>query len=265
MYTWTVAEAKIRIDQAANSIPVGVPSVSRDDILLGQVVSVRNGSTNGVRTRRWVLSPPADSAAVLSSTDGEAPTFTPDVFGTYLIKLSVNTGLDLGVNGDEVDEIAVIVRDPAGHRFPATSEAAQANYQTAPGVFNKEGWKPDLQRMLQSYDNRGQTPIELTVGAGDTEQIAVALPDNMDEGVLQYLRVLSSTSSDTTLRVLADSVECLSWQNFDALTPPGARYMQNVSIINDNDGLPDHEFILELTNNDGAPSDYQIWLRVKAT
>lgn len=260
-----MAEAKIRIDQAANSIPVGVPSVSRDDILLGQVVSVRNGSTNGVRTRRWVLSPPADSAAVLSSTDGEAPTFTPDVFGTYLIKLSVNTGLDLGVNGDEVDELAVIVRDPAGHRFPATSEAAQANYQIAPGVFNKEGWKPDLLRMLQSYDNRGQAPIELTVAPAATEQILVTLPDNMDEGVLQYLRVLSDASTDTTIRITAGSIGVLLWANFDASISPGAHYLQNVSIINDADGLTNHQFLIEVTNNDGAPSDYQIWLRVKAT
>lgn len=76
-----MASASIRIDQPLNPVPNGVPGISRDDIAIGRPVIVRNGNTNGVRTRRWKLDPAYGSAVSLSSTDGEAPTFTPDVPG----------------------------------------------------------------------------------------------------------------------------------------------------------------------------------------
>lgn len=260
-----VASASIRIDQAANPIPNGVAGYSRDDIILSSLVTLRNGNANGVRTRRWVLEAPLESAAILSSTDGEAPTFTPDVYGTYLVKLSVNGGLDMGADGDEVDERAVIVRDPAGHRFPATKEAAQANYQIAPGVFNKEGWSPDLRRMLRSYDNRGGAAIEVSVAAGMTEDVEVTLPDDMDEGILQYMQVSAAASGDTTIRLLAGTNVVLNWQNFDPSVAAGARWYTLTSIMDYNLGLTDHKFTLQVTNNDAAPADYRIWLRVKAS
>lgn len=255
-----MASALIRIDQPLNPIPIGVPGIARDDIVVGRPVIVNVANKNGVRTRRWVLEPAYGSAVALSSTDGEAPTFTPDVDGTYLIKLSVNAGGE-----GEVSRLAIIVRDPAGHRFPATTEAAEANYQIAPGQFNTEGWKPDVQRMLQSFDNRGRAPLEVTVAAGDTEQIEVVLPDNMDEAVLQYLLVFAPDSSDSTVLILAGGVQVLELANIDASGAPGYRYLQNVSIINDAAGLTAHTFFIRITNNDAAPADYQVYLRVKAT
>lgn len=262
MYSDGVAQALIRIDQAANSIPIGVPGVSRDDIRLGQVVTLRNGNTQGVRSRRWVLDPAPGSMANLSTTDGEAPSFTPDVFGTYLVKLSVNGGLDLGELGDEVDERTVIVRDPAGHRHPHTKEAAESNYQVAPGVFNKEGWSPDIRRMLMSFDNRGQVAFEVTVAGGGTEYVDVVMPSNMTEGVLQFLRVFTSSSDDTTIRIGVAGLVVSG----DYSSEPGIAYRQNMTIINeDGRGFPDNTFTIEVKNNAGASSDYQIWLRVKAT
>lgn len=257
-----MAQALIRIDQINNPIPVGVAGVSRDDILVGELVTVRNGNTNGVRTRRWVLKPPLESAVALSSTDSEAPTFTPDVAGTYLIKLSVNAGIDMGLDGDEVDQRAIIVPDPAGHRHPHSEEAAEANYQVAPGVFNKEGWSPAIKRMLQSHDIRSTDPLEVTVADGDSEVVEVTLPSNMDEGVLQYLRVLTSTSADSTIRMPEAG---LLIANFDASGGDGFIFRENHTICGDAGKLVDHKFTIEVSNDGGASSDYQIWLRVKAT
>ncbi len=258
-----MASALIRIDQAANPINNGTPGVSRDDILLGEPVTLRNGTTNGVRTRRWVLDRPFNSEAVLSTTTGEAPTFTPDVHGTYLVKLSVNAGLDMGEAGDEVDERSVIVRDAAGHRHPATKEGAQSNYATGPGVFNTEGWSPDLRRMLQAYDNRDGDPLTLTVGAGDTEVLEVQLPRNMDEGVLQYMLINSSSSADTDFKIYANAVLVLALSNVDATS--GHRIHYHVTIADDANGLADSKFTIEVTNNGGASSDYEFYMRVKAT
>lgn len=260
MYARAVASALIRIDQPLNTVPNGVAGYTRDDILLGRPVIVKNGNANGVRTRRWILETPFGSAVSLSTTDGEAPTFTPDVVGTYRVLLSVNAGGE-----GETDVRDVIVRDPAGHRFPATKEAAEANYQIAPGVFNKEGWKPDLQRLLMSYDNRGQAAIEVTVAGGDAENILVTLPDNMDEGVLQYLRIYAAGNTDSSLGISTPTAQVLTWPNFDPSDGTGAKWLTNVSIINDDAGLVAHQFTIRVVNNEAFSSDYEIWLRVKAT
>ena len=258
MYARAVASASIWIDQPLNTVPNGVAGYSRDDILLGRPVIVKNGNANGVRTRRWILETPFGSTVSLSTTDGEAPTFTPDVVGTYRVLLSVNAGGE-----GETDVRDVIVRDAAGHRFPATKEAAEANYQIAPGVFNTEGWKPDLQRLLMSYDNRGQTAIEVTVGALSFEDIDITLPDNMDECVLQYIKVVAAASTDSSISISTPAGNIMTWLNFDPST--AARFYQNISIMNDEAGLVDHKFTMRVINDDAAPADYEIWLRMKAT
>jgi hypothetical protein len=264
VYAPVVAQALIRIDQAANTTPNGVAGVSRDDILLAEQVTVRNGNTNGVRSRRWVLEPAFGSSAVLSSTDGEAPTFTPDVHGTYRIKLSVNGGLDVNSDSDEVDVRSVIVRDPSGKRIPATKEEAEANYPVSPGVFNDEGWKPDIAAYLMALDNRLSDPYEITVNAGSQETFEVRLPDNMNECVLQYMRVEAANSTDTTVRISTDD-NGYAWEHFDPSVSPGAVHLQNVTICNNSTPLTDHKFRVQVANNDVQSADYQIWIRVKAT
>jgi hypothetical protein len=253
-----MASASIRIDQPLNPIPNGVPGISRDDIALGRPVIVRNGNANGVRSRRWKLDPAYGSTVSLSSTDGEAPSFTPDVPGTYLISLAVNAGGE-----GEVNKLAIIVKDPAGHRDPHTNEGAEANYQIAPGVFNKEGWSPAIRRKLAAFDNRGQAAIEITVAAGSFEEVDVTLPENMDEGVLQFIKVVAADSTDSSIAINTPAGSILTWLNFDPST--AARYYQNVSIMNDELGLVDHKFTMRVINDDAQSADYEIWMRIKAT
>ena len=253
-----MASASIRIDQPLNPVPNGVAGISRDDIQIGRPVIVRNGNANGVRSRRWKLDPAYGSTVSLSSTDGEAPTFTPDVPGTYLIELAVNAGGE-----GEVDRRAIIVLDPAGHRDPHTNEGAEANYQIAPGVFNKEGWSPAIRRKLAAFDNRGYTAIEVTVGALSFEDITVTLPDNMDEGVLQFIKVVAADSTDSSISINTPAGNIMTWANFDPST--AARFYQNISIMNGEAGLVGHEYTLRDPNDDAQPADYEIWMRIKAT
>ena len=264
MYAPAVAQALIRIDQSANTIPNGVAGVSRDDSLINQLVTVRNGNTNGVRSRRWVLEPEYGKKAVLSSSDGEAPTFMPDAYGTYRIKLSVNGGLDINSTDDEVDERAVIVLDPSGKRVPATNEKAESNYPVSPGVFNKEGWKPSVHAHLMALDNRKTDPYEISVDAMGNDSFEVQLPDNMTECVLQYMRVEAADSDDTTIRINTDDNGYV-WENFNPSVSPGATHLQNITICNNAAPLSDHKFQVQVSNNAATPADYQIWIRVKAT
>lgn len=90
-----------------------------------------------------MLSKPLGSAASLTGANSPTAAFTPDVAGTYRVRLSVNNA-SLG----EVDTRLAIVRDANGLRIPAWGEATEANYTLAPGVLNDQGYWPDLAELL---------------------------------------------------------------------------------------------------------------------
>jgi hypothetical protein len=145
----------------------------------------------------------------------------------------------------------------------ANRSRVEANYQIAPGVFNKEGWSPAIRRKLAAFDNRGQAAIEITVAAGSFEEVDVTLPENMDEGVLQFIKVVAADSTDSSIAINTPAGSILTWLNFDPST--AARYYQNVSIMNDELGLVDHKFTMRVINDDAQSADYEIWMRIKAT
>jgi hypothetical protein len=135
--------ASIRIDQPANpTTPVGQPGRARDDLILGLPVVVSNSSDTDVV--RWVwalLDVPLGSTAVLSGTTSPQVTFTPDVAGSYLVRLMVNDGL-VG----QIDLKVAAVRNSLGHRYPATAETSSSvNW---PGNDEK-GWGKDAEQILR--------------------------------------------------------------------------------------------------------------------
>ena len=147
-----MAQARIVITQAG---VVGQPGRSRDDIVTGQPVILSNANDNGVTSWRWtLLSRPKGSAATLSNVVAAQPTFTPDVEGTYLVRLEVNQGLE-----GEVATALVAVRNPSvalggvtyDTRYPAASENDEANWISNwanPGTPNDTGWWEDLDQWL---------------------------------------------------------------------------------------------------------------------
>ncbi len=80
----------IVINQVTKS--AGVAGTSREDLSTGYLVTLTNSNNTGVLTWQWkMLSRPPTSTAVLSGTTTLAATFTPDVSGSYLIELIVNS------------------------------------------------------------------------------------------------------------------------------------------------------------------------------
>src|SRR5690606_9071875 len=99
-----MAGASIVINQTGIATP-GAPSVSRDDLVIGSAVTLSNHNDNGVRSWRWeLLGKPMDSTATLSNSSLPSTTFTPDVAGTYRIRLYVNEG----TRGETDTRVAIV-------------------------------------------------------------------------------------------------------------------------------------------------------------
>ena len=151
--------ASIRLDQLTHpTVPIGQPGRARDDLVLGQPITARN--SNDVDVARWVwalVDKPLGSLTVLSGTTSPQVVFTPDVAGSYLLRLSV----DDGVTG-QIDHKVAAVRDSVGHRYPATGE--DANSTNWPGNENK-GWGKDAEQILR--------------GLASPQLIAGVMPENV--------------------------------------------------------------------------------------
>jgi hypothetical protein len=143
-----MATANIRIDQPTNDPQIGVIGRSRDDIIGGITVNLRNADDTGVRSWRWTMvDRPGGSSAGLSDPTNAAPSFIPDEFGTYLIQLIVNEG-----RTGEVDRIVVAVRDELGLRVPAAGEINEANW-LIDGSPNHRGYQPEFERFRAALNN----------------------------------------------------------------------------------------------------------------
>jgi hypothetical protein len=122
--------ALISIDQTWDgSASFGAPGVARDD--LRQDVEVRlNSVTASNTTWQWeLLDKPPGSTATLNDANQEQATFTPDVPGSYRIRLTTGDGGP----GNVMILIAGVTRDlegvtvNRGWRLPAYGETAHEN------------------------------------------------------------------------------------------------------------------------------------------
>lgn len=87
---------------------------SRDDLNLNASVTLLNQDNTGVSSWAWqMVDKPAGSTAALSSSSVASPTFTPDIEGTYLIHLSVNSGAATNQVGAAVKTANLAYRIPA--------------------------------------------------------------------------------------------------------------------------------------------------------
>lgn len=83
--------AVIVADQSAGA-GAGSPGVARKDLWAGRTVSLYQGAS-GNNTFLWeILSRPPGSGAALATTATAATSFTPDLRGTYRIRLITNNG-----------------------------------------------------------------------------------------------------------------------------------------------------------------------------
>lgn len=129
--------ANILINQGV--LPAGVASTSRIDLALAAAVNLTNNNNAGVVTWLWeLLDRPVGSAAAIAVPGAAATSFTPDIWGPYRVRLTVNGG-----GSGNVDTRVAAVRSPnRGWTPPAFLETREMDtvqdgaVVTAPG----EGW-----------------------------------------------------------------------------------------------------------------------------
>lgn len=179
-----MASALITIDQVNNPQPVGIPGRARDDLALGDLVTLRNSDNTDVTRHIWaMLDKPIGSFAALSTVTGAQTTFVPDVAGMYRVRLIVNGGL-----AGERDTRCAGVRDPFDRLYPAAGQRAEeANYDVG-GSPNDNGWAKEVERILRSL------AVPQLLNATQAEGVAVAGSVNVIVGAIG----LPSSSAQVT-------------------------------------------------------------------
>lgn len=268
-----MAGAQIRIDQAANAVPLGTAGIARDDITKGAAVTLRNGDPAGVKSSQWsLLDRPYGSSAVITNPTSAVATIVPDLPGEYRIRLQINAG-----GPGEYDIRTFAVRDPAGMALPALGVrggkrapngdveiAGENNYAVGPGEYNTAGWQREMnERQLRSLDNRDDPTAVYVPGGGENiTYIVWGLP----MGILQCLEILADVSVDSSFFLYADAagtVEIASWTSIDAST--GWHMFSPVACTGHyGDGLEDNTIYLKIRNNGVPDSDYTVYYRIKA-
>lgn len=119
--------AQIVIDDGTN--PAALGSTDNPVAFLGAAHTLSNFDDTGILGHRWTLvDRPIGSAAALSSTSLPTVTLTPDIEGTYLVRLQTYTDAAREVLED-ADEQVVGVRfaEPFDWLIPAAGETTQQN------------------------------------------------------------------------------------------------------------------------------------------
>ena len=143
--------AAILINQSGK--PAGSPSTSREDLDLNTLVTLTNDDNSGITSWLWefVYKPPT-SSAVISGAGTSTATFTPDVVGSYLIKLTVSDGVS-----DVIDQrIAAIKTSQYEMRIPAAEETVEFDGTT--------GWASAIYNAFTNLDanaNKSGDPVKI--------------------------------------------------------------------------------------------------------
>lgn len=135
-----MATPTILINQAGQS--AGTAGQSRTDLVLSSLVTCTDpANTSG--TFSWELVVPEGSSATLSGASTDTATFTPDVTGTYLIYLTVDTTKSFNTNaiGEKVSSQGGAAVLDNGVRIPTAGETVQFD--------STRGWGPALDAFLR--------------------------------------------------------------------------------------------------------------------
>lgn len=180
-----LGQASIVIDQV--TLGPGAPGRSRNDGVLGQVVTARNADNTNVLKHLWVLARPRGSTAVLSSPKSATCQFTPDHDGSYALVLYVNEG-----TGKLQKQVRIFaVKSGAGQRYPAQGETNEANWLSEyTGVANETGYWEDLIDILRSVS----VSVDGTLLTVDAE---AGLPTSRQLAVGQGLDLTDNGAGDT--------------------------------------------------------------------
>jgi len=140
--------AAIVINQSGK--PSGSPSSSRDDLDLGALVTLSNNDDTGVTSWLWeFISKPPSSSAVLGTPTSSTSSFTPDIRGSYFIRLTVTDG---GSSIDTDERIAAVKTSYLSVRVPAAEEETEFDATL--------GWATAMHAALLAIDTDASTNLK---------------------------------------------------------------------------------------------------------
>ena len=131
---------------------------SRDGLALNSPITLTNQDNTGVKSWLWTLTDkPANSSASITNHNGSVASFTPDVVGTYLISLSVNSGASTNEVG------AAVNTKHLNYRIPALKESDQFGRQAWAIAINKA-----LERIDEGHGENGDWDIQKVMGHSES-------------------------------------------------------------------------------------------------
>ena len=129
---------------------------SNTDLPINTSVLFSNDDAGDETSYLWsVLDQPVGATDALSNTTIENPTFTPKKEGTYLVRLTVDSGLST----ESVDQVIVGIRDLKTRlRVPAAGETTEGD--------TTDGWSTTVNEMLNTTLDAITGAIKLVGQAG---------------------------------------------------------------------------------------------------
>lgn len=194
---------------ASANIEINGVAASDDDLPIDTLVSLDNANTGGELTFAWaILDKPPGSLSVLSSSSIQAPTFTPDSEGTYLLELVVNATLPSEVRDRKIVGIRQL---KTRSRVPAAGETTEAGAR---------GWAGASGSLLQLLDVAradpgfvvGVTGVPAlnagnTVRCTDVAVLKLGLPGEESVPSFDLADATAAANVDEAIGVIASAVD----------------------------------------------------------
>lgn len=163
-------------------IQIAAVTGSRKDLPINTLVQLNNLSIGGELTYAWTfVAVPPGSAVTYSDATIQNPTFTPDVEGTYLLRVVVNAATTPLAN----QAIVGVLDMKTGLRVPAYTETTEGNTEAGvtTGWDDAQGaWDRAVMDMLAAQGTRVGTASGAGLNPGDVvrvssyDQIKIGLP-----------------------------------------------------------------------------------------
>ena len=145
---------------------------SRDTLILNSPITVLNQNDGGVSQWQWtIVDKPTNSAAFLVSPTSSTTTFTPDIAGTYLVKLVVNSGAASNQVG------AGIKTANLHYRIPAATETIEFS--------TSRGWAIAANNALATIDSYSSSTPQTLQQAYNNSISPAAIIINNTNGAVQ--------------------------------------------------------------------------------
>jgi hypothetical protein len=144
-----MATPTIRINQTGHA--AGTPGASRTDLTLGVAVTLDDPANSGAPKVWELFGRPNNSASVIANPTADVATFTPDVAGDYLVRVTVN-GTEL--SGELVDETDEFVSTQGGVRFFLPNGGIRPSAQETRQFSVTQGWAQALDLLVVGSDAR---------------------------------------------------------------------------------------------------------------